>query len=168
MTPEAVLIQKPAIDFATLLTLSQQALGRSVATAADASGRQLSDVERFLSYLAAIGDENAPAGFANLGHCQVSMFVAVGDGDVIDVLSASQGMPFVGGESVRPGVSVLILSGTLGQWRDAVKAGLEWPGGVRICFAKILAQFERNGIYLWREFTKRPTADGFFKLEDKR
>ena len=37
MTPNALLIQTPAIDFGTFLSLSQQALGYSPAEAVDAS-----------------------------------------------------------------------------------------------------------------------------------
>ena len=59
MTPDAVLIQEPRIDFTTFLGLSHKMLGYSPAAAADASRRELTDAERFLSCLAALKDPDA-------------------------------------------------------------------------------------------------------------
>ena len=61
MQPDAVLIQEPAVDFTTFLGLSHQMLGYSPARAADACPSELTDVERFLSCLAAMRDPDAPA-----------------------------------------------------------------------------------------------------------
>ena len=54
MMPDCVLIQVPSVDFRTFIGLTHKVMGRSPAAAADASHRELSDAERFLSCLAAL------------------------------------------------------------------------------------------------------------------
>ena len=51
MNPDAVLVQVPSVDFRTLIGLTHKVMGRSPAAAADASRRELSDAEKFLTAL---------------------------------------------------------------------------------------------------------------------
>lgn len=171
MTPEVVLIQQPAIDFATFLGLSHEALGYSPARACDASHRQLSDAERFLSCLAAVRDSKAPAGLSPslLRHVSFSVLVAADERDLVDILQAAAGMPFVTTSTIRPRVQLAVVTGTLAQWRDAVVSGTAAEGAVRACYCKALLVFERAGLsHVWHDFHKRTTPDKLFLLEDKR
>ena len=111
MQPDAVLIQEPAVDFTTFLGLSHQMLGYSPARAADASPRELTDAERFLSCLAALRDPEAPAGLtANLlAHVSFSVLVAADERDLLDILEGI--CPFCGARR------------RLGRERDAGSGG---------------------------------------------
>ena len=104
MKPDAVLINKPSIDFTTFLGLSYEALGYSLAAKADASPRDLSDAERFLSCLAAIRDPKAPVGLfpSLLAHVSFSIFVAADERDMLDILQCVCRMPFVVAEHASP------------------------------------------------------------------
>jgi hypothetical protein len=172
MTPTAVLIQQPAIDFTTLIAATHQALGYSIASAADASRRHLSDAERFLSCLAAMQDSRATAGLRPnlLAHVTFSVLVAADERDLLDMLEACSGMPFVVADTLVRGVQVAVVTGSLSQWRDAVKSGCtaNAQASVRAGFNKVMAIFEQAGLNVWTDFNKRPLADRTLLLEDKR
>ncbi|REJ65611.1 MAG: hypothetical protein DWQ31_16865 [Planctomycetota bacterium] len=173
MTPDAVLIQQPAIDFTTFLGLSHQMLGYSPGRAADSTRREFSDAERFLSCLAALRDEHAPAGITPnlLAHVSFSVFIAADERDLLDVLEAASGMSFVTAETLARGVHAAVITGTLNQWRDAVKTGtsVAREHAVRACYCKVMVLFERAGLaQVWADFTKKSTTDHLFYLEDKR
>jgi hypothetical protein len=172
MKPNAVLINKPCIDFKTFLGLSYEATGRRLASKADASTRDLSDAERFISCLAAIRDPKAAAVFVPslLTHVSFSLFLAADEGDMIDILQASAGMPFVMAETIANNVKIAVITGTLAQWRDAVTSG-STPSvlmPVRQCFNKIYALFEAAGLDVWTGFRAKSAPDQTFYLEDKR
>lgn len=173
MQPEVVLIQRPAIDFATFLGLSHKATGVNLASAADASARKIQDPERFLSCLARMGGEKASALVPNvLAHVSFSAFIAADEYDLLDILACTSGMPFAIAETVARGVLIAVLTGTINQWRDAVKSGTAPSSrpGQRACFSKVLSLFEREGLaHVWNDFSKREAPDriGFY-LEDKR
>jgi hypothetical protein len=80
-------------------------------------------------------------------------------------------MPFVITDTLARGVMAAIVTGTLAQWRDAVKAGTTANAehNIRECFNQILAVFDKLGLKsVWNDFTARPVKDGTFLLEDKR
>lgn len=174
MPVEAWLINEPAIDFTVFLGVCHKGLGYSPASAADASHKKFSHTEKFLSCLAALRDERAPAGItANLlSHASFSVLLITEERDLVNILEAASGMPFVQAESIHRGVSIAVVTGTLAEWRDAVKSGLT-PAvdpAVRAAFSKILVLFEKHGLAtVWNDYTKRPAPDrsGFY-LEDKR
>lgn len=173
MIADAVLIQRPAIDFGTFLSLGTKALGYSPASAADASRRPLGDAERFLSCLAAMRDQKAPATLAPhlLGHVYFSVLIAAEEQDLLDILQVASGMSFVTTDTVVRHIHLALISGTLNQWRDAVKGGTtaDVTLNVRGCFGKIMGLFEREGLSgVWNDFTKKPLDDRTFLLEDKR
>jgi hypothetical protein len=171
MTPNVVLIQQPSIDFSTFLGLSHQALGRSPARAVDASNRKHSDTERFLSCLASLRDSKATIGLTPnlLTHVSFSVFIAADERDLLGLLEAAAGMPFVQAETNQQYVNIAVVTGTLAQWRDAVKSGSS-PNvepNVRICFNRILGLFEQAGLNVWTDMVKKPLGPTFL-LEDKR
>ncbi|MGA2254597.1 MAG: hypothetical protein ABSG53_08050 [Thermoguttaceae bacterium] len=67
-------------------------------------------------------------------------------------------------------IQIAVITGTLAQWRDAVKSDSE-PAAelpVRQCFNRICTFFKAAGLNVWTDF--RPTAapDQTFYLEYKR
>ena len=125
MNPEVLLITTPAVNFRAFLGACLQVLGYSPARSADASPRELSEPEKFLSCLAALRDQKAPAGLAPnlLSHVSFSVFVVADERDMLDILERCAGMPFVTAETTVRGVTAAVVTGTLAQWRDAVAAG---------------------------------------------
>jgi hypothetical protein len=173
MIPNAVLIQTPTVDFGTFLGLCQQALGYSPSATVDASPLERSDAERFLTCLAALRDRNASVGLAPhlLAHVSFSILAAADDRDMLDILQAAAGMPFVDTDTLMRGVQLAVITGTLAQWRDAVKSGASKEGAfnVRAFFNRVMTLFESAGLGgIWKEFENRPLNDRTFYLEDKR
>ncbi|MEN6458231.1 MAG: hypothetical protein ABFC63_04820 [Thermoguttaceae bacterium] len=172
MPVEAVLIIGPAIDFATLLSLTHEALGYNIAGAADASPRKLSDTEKFLICLAALKDESTELTLNLLSHVSFSVLVIADERDLLDILERTSGISFVRAATTVPNVNVAVLSGTLSQWRNAVAAGTNEDASVttRACYSKILLLFDRAGLTsVWDDFERRTAPDrSGFLLEDKR
>ena len=172
MPVEAVLITGPAIDFTTLLSLTHHALGYNIASVADASHRKMVDAEKFLSCLAAFKEELAEITPNLLSHVSFSVLVIASERDLLDILERTSGMSFVRAETTAPDVNLAVLTGTLGQWRDAVSSGTNeaTPPIVRACYSKILLLFDRAGLTLvWNDFERHTAADhSGFLLEDKR
>src|SRR3989304_5627503 len=99
MFVETVLIIAPAIDCATLLSLAHETLGYSLAAAADASPRKLSDAETFLVCLAALKDESAEIISNVLSHVSFGVLVIAEERDLLDILEKTSGMAFVRAET---------------------------------------------------------------------
>lgn len=169
MPVDALLINQPSIDFHTLIGVTHEALGRSIAAKSDACGRRLSDAERYVSCLAALRDPEAlPALRPNLlTHVSFSVLVVTESRDVKDILEAASTLPFVRSRTKVKGVEVLILHGTLAQWRDAVISGTHYEHA-RACYCKIASLFEGVGLPIWIDCTRKPVQGGLFLLEDKR
>ena len=169
---DAVLIQRPAIDFPTFLGLSHKMFGHSPAAAADRNRRQLHDAERFLSCLASLQDPNALVGLSPhlLAHVSFSVLLATNERDLLDVLGYCSGMPFVAADTVARGFQAAVITGTLAQWRDAVISGCQADveGSVRALFNKILSIFEAANLNVWTDCTRKPSKDNTLLLEDKR
>lgn len=171
MIPECVLIQQPNVDFGAFLGISRDALGYSPAAASDASAKQQSDAERFLSCLAAMQDEKARAGLlpSLLSHVSFSALIIADERDALGIFQASGGMPFVVTETVRRGLLLAVMTGTLAQWRDAVKTGSHpsQEQNIRACYSKLLLLFEQSGLNVWQDFVRKTTPDRLLYLEHK-
>jgi len=173
MSPDAVLVQVPSVDFRTFIGLTHKVMGRSPAAAADASRRELSDAEKFLSCLAALRDANAGVGLPPhlLSHVSFSAFIGADDRDLLDILQCCAGMPFVTANTTIQGVQIAVITGTLAQWRDAVASGCgrSIETSVRHCFNKLYGLFVAAGLNVWGDFQTRQAQDQtFLLLEDKR
>ena len=172
MNADAILITTPAVDFTMLIGLSEQMLGYSPARAADASRRPLSDTERFLSCLAAFKDAKAPVGLSPylLSHVLFSVLIAADERDLLDILGYCSGMSFVTTDTITRGVQAAIVSGTLGQWRDAVLSGCgpAVEGGVRALFNRIQMRFDGARLNVWSDCIRPPSNDKTFLLEGPR
>lgn len=171
MVPVSVLITQPAVDFKTLLVVSHQALGYSIAAASDGSRRDQHPAEKFLSCLAALRDQHAPAGLTPnlLTHVSFSVLIIADEFDTLDILECAAGMPFVTTETQSRGVQLTLASGTLAQWRDAVVTGTRKSGAVQSLYCQIMSHFEAVNLNPWSDFNKKWATDGgLFLLENKR
>lgn len=172
MRVDAVLIQQPNVHFGTFLSLTREAMGYSVAAKSDASGRKLSDAERFISCLEALRDPDAvPALWPHLlNHVSFSVAIVADDRDIIEILQVASGMPFVRAETRVRGVDLVIITGTLSEWRDAGMAGTLEQGTVQAAYCKIVSLFEQAGLNVWKAFSRKPDPNnkGLFMIEDKR
>jgi hypothetical protein len=172
--PEALLVTTPAVNFRDFLVASQKLLGHSPASAADASRRELSEPEKFLSCLAAFRDQNARVGPAPnptfLSHLSFGVFVVAEERDMREVLECCSGMSFVIADTLGTRVLAAIITGTLAQWRDAVVAGLvrEAEASVRVGFHRIHNLFYNMNLNVWSDHDIREAADGTFFMEPRR
>jgi hypothetical protein len=160
MPVEAVLITGPAIDFTTLLSLTHDAFGHNIASAADSSHRKMVDAEKFLTCLAAFKEEDGEVTPSLLSHVSFSVLVIADERDLLDILERTSGMSFVRAETTAPNVNLAVITGTLAQWRDAVVSGTDeaTPPTVRTCYSKILLLFDRAGLS-WSNFERRTAPD---------
>ncbi len=172
MKPSVAVISEPVIDFTTLIGVAQQALGYSPGAKADQVRRDMPDAERLISCLSAFHDQAAPAGLTPnlLSHVSFSVLVVADERDIIDILEAASGMAIVTADTVSRGVMIAVLSGTLAQWRDAVKTGSHPAAqyNVRSSFCDIMRQFEERGLSVWKDHVVKPLPDQTFYLEHKR
>jgi hypothetical protein len=173
MQADCVLVTQPSVDFRTFLGLANKVLGRSPAAQADASRRNLSDSEKFLSCLASLRDSHASIGFSPhlLSHVSFSMMIGADDRDMLDILQCCAGMAFVVSDTLARGVQIAVVSGTLGQWQAAVISGCAKcvEPTVRALFNKIYGCFTDAGLNVWPGFTTKSTNDQtFLLLEDHR
>lgn len=173
MNPEALLINRPAIDFRTFLGIGRKVMGYSLGEASNSAHREVPDAERFLSCLAALRDQKAPVSLPPklLTHVSFSVLLVADDRDMPDILECCAGMPFTLADTLARGVQIAVVSGALGQWRDAVASGMT-PGeeaSVRHCFNKIRKLFRAEGLDVWTDFNLREAPDHVtYYLEDKR
>ena len=173
MKPEILIIQRPDLDSAVFLSIALKILGRSLASAVDASPKQLSDADRFLSYLSAMRNSEAGVDLNPelLTHVTYSVLIVADEMDVLDMAECAGGIPFVTSATVARGVLLVVMTGNLAQWQLAIVAGTtpEMPTEVRYAFDEIHARFQSEGINLWANFRRRPAADQVtYLLEDKR
>ena len=171
MNPEVLLVTTPAVNFRAFLGACLHVLGYTPARAADASPRDLSEAEKFLSCLAAIRDQQAPAALAPnlLAHVSFSIFLVADERDLLDILERCAGMPFVTAETLARGVLATVITGTLAQWRDAVAAGSsrEVEPSARAGFNKVYGLFCGVGLNVWGDYRAREAPDCTLLLEYK-
>ena len=172
--PEAHLVTTPAVNFYGFLSASVKALGYSPASAADATGRQLSDPEKFLSCLTALRDREArvePTPNPKfLPHVSFGVFVVAEEQDMRDMLECCSGMSFVTADTLETRVLAAVITGTLAQWRDAVVTGLvrEAAPSVRVGFRKIYNLFFGMNLNVWSDNDTREAGDGTFFMQPTR
>ena len=172
MLSHAVLVQQPSIDFTQFLGVSHEMFDHAISAKSDASHKQLTDTERFLSCLAAMQDEGAPVSLPPnlLTHVSFSVLIAINDREMLDVLTCCSKMPFVVADTVVRGVQAAVITGSLSQWRRAVLAGCrpEALTPVRELFNKILSIFEAACLDVWMDCRKRAGPNNTLLLEDLR
>jgi len=127
-------------DFSQLLAIAQQALGYSLAAAIDASPVQRTELERFVSCLAAMHDE--PPGLKLLSHATVSVLVAAEEGEMLSLLEQCE-LPFVVADTTKRGIQLAVITGTLEQWKAAIDRG-----------AELRSLFLENNLNLWYDYLR--------------
>ena len=172
MLPAVIIVQRPDVDMSTFIGVSNKVLGRSPAAAVDACSRKMSVAERFLSCLAAFRHPGAKAGLQPhlLPHVSYSIFLTADERDVLDIVECMSTMSAIFADTLLRGTTAAVFTGTLNQWRDAVKAGSnpETEFNVRHCFNQIYGLFVAEGLNIWSDFHQRAGPEHTFYLEDKR
>jgi hypothetical protein len=171
MQPEVMFIALPAVNLQGFPATCATVLGYKPLAAAKASPRELSQVETFLSCLAAVSDRDAPAGFAPhvLPHLSVSVFLIAEDQDVRAVPAFCPGMALILADTTACNVTAAVLTGNLAQWREAIAAGMapNVPTSVRGLFNKLYTLFRRANFEVWRDYCSRRANDDTLLLEHK-
>jgi len=95
-----------------------------------------------------------------------SLLVIADDCEMLDILSICS-MPFVIQETSQRGVQLAVISGTLQQWRDAVKAGSarEYTRDVRAFFNHLMSLFDAS---VWQDFDRQQLPDKTLYLTYKK
>lgn len=165
MIPSALLITKPIVDFDTFLAASQQALGRSLSREIDASLIKRSDVEKFIGCLAALRGVS----IGLLEHVSFSVLIAANDRDMLDILQIAS-MPFVVADTLSRGIQLAVVTGSLAQWKVAVKIGSnkKVEFNVRAFFNRVMSIFQAAGVDVWKDCEVHQLPDKTLLLEDKR
>jgi len=172
MVCNAVLISQPNINFDQFLASANTVLGRNPAAAVDQlKGRSVA--EKFTSCLGALIDAEFPAGLHDefLNHLTYSAFCVCPIWDLMTVLSAASGMPFVVGETKDRNHAAFVLTGTLHQWHGSIQNGTELrqPDGCRELYCRLMERFESVGLgKLWADREKKWDAQHLFYLTHDR
>lgn len=106
-----------------------------------------------------------------LSHASYSVLLVADEDDILDILECAAGMSFVTTETLVRGVLMVVISGTLAQWKNAVLAGASSDTAVtvRAAFNGIQGHFKDEGIDLWSDYKSRQAPDQItYLLEDKR
>lgn len=152
MTPGVALIIKPELDLNLLLPLARKLLGYSLAKEADGLTVPLSVLAHQLACVAAFKDEKAPATVHHarpyLGLLAVGFIVATDERDMVLILEAARGMECVVTETIQRGVQAAIISGTLANFRRAIKLACQTsaPTPVRQVFNAMYKQLAEQGL----------------------
>ena len=171
--PEVLLVTSPSCNFGDFLNVCQTVLGYAPSRAVDASRRDLSDPEKFMSCLAAFRDKEARVGYATnpnfLSHVSFSVLVVARERDLLDMLERCAGMPFVTAETLDRSVLAAVITGTLAQWRDAVVAGSvpEVELSVRVGFNKLYRLFHGAKLNVWSNYRIHEAPDKTILIEQK-
>jgi hypothetical protein len=161
----AVLISEPSIDFATLLGLTHEALGQNIAEAADDSHRKLCPSEKYLTCLATMADVSSVITPRLLSHVSFGFLIVVDSHEVVSILNVAVGMPFVSVATLMNGCDLIVLTGTLAQWRDAIASGTSKASQsiVRACYSRILHIFDQMGLSaVWKDFDRSSDRTGYY------
>ena len=161
-------IAQPSVAFPVLLQACDEVLGHKVTHAIDNTEKNLSDAERFLSILAAMRDANAPAGLPPnlLTHVSFSVLTVADGCDMMDILESCSGMAFTHAETKLRNVLVVVITGTVQQWRDAIVTGTNHSQAtVRAGFNQMHDLFVQAGLVsVWNDYEQKPQDDGTYLL----
>ena len=172
MQIDAFLITRPAIDFHTFLDVGQKVMGYSLAVASDASSREVADAEQLLR-LSGCDPSTKGDPWNRLPDCSPTSRSRLCSSRM--TRHARYSGVLRGCRLQRPkrshGNQVAVVSGTMTQWRDAVKAGsfLGEEVSVRQGFDRIRELFCHEGLDVWTDSNVREAPDRItYYLEDNR
>lgn len=153
MNPGVALVLLTKMDLANFLPLSREMLGYSPAKAADGVPVALQELPHQLACVAAFKDEQAPPVVRTVAP-QFDLFhagflIAADERDMIEILEIAS-LPFTYTETTARGVDATIVSGSLSQWRDAVKLAChpktKLSRGSRAAFSMIYKLLCKEGL----------------------
>lgn len=172
MNCDAVLIQTPTVDNRIFLGYTKKMLGYALASAADQKKPILKEGAHHLACVAAFKNQSAPATVVEsipyLDMLHYGFLLIADERDMQNILEATHGMPFVVVETMMRGMQAALATGSLRQWRTAVKLGCQanTSPAVRECFDKVYVAFEKIGLKaFFGQLTKRQLSDHTFLLE---
>ncbi len=176
MNPGVLLAISTSMDLVHFLPAARKVLGYSPAKAADSVAVPLQDTAHQLACLAAFKDEHASTSLRASPYClklfQMGFFIVADERDMLEILEVVA-MPFVITESLARGVDAAIISGSLAQWRDAVKMAChprtQLARGARHAFNSIYKLLCDQGLKeMFNGLKVLEQSDHTFLLEDKR
>lgn len=176
MNPGVGLILLTKMDLSQSLPVMRELLGYSPAKAADSVTIPLSEIVHQLACIAAFKDEQASssirvaASHFNLFHA--GFLIAADERDMVEILEVAA-MPFTCTETMARGIDAAVISGSLAQWRDAVKLAChpktQISRGARYAFNfvyKILCKQGLKDMFNGLQVTEQ--QDQTFLLEERR
>ena len=83
---------------------------------------------------------------------------------MIDILSYASGMPFVFSTTLVKGASIIVLTGTLAQWKIAIADGLTAESKVRGCYTTLYGLFIDENLNLWVDYKVSAGKDQYLLL----
>jgi hypothetical protein len=124
MKPGVALILLTEMNLDAFLPLSREMLGYSPAKAADGVTVPLRETAHQLACLAAFKDGHAAptvrAAIPYLDLFHAGFLIAADERDIVEILEVA-GLPFTHVSTRTRGIDAVIISGSLAQWRVAVK-----------------------------------------------
>jgi len=175
MSAGAALIMLSNLDLNTLLPLSREMLGYSLAKAADGLTAPLSQSAHQLACISAFKDSKAPptvkAAIPYLELYHAGFLIAADERDLVDILEISA-MPFVAVDTIQRGIQAAVVSGSLDDWIRAVKLACRPQASsrdVRYVYNLIYNQLCNIGLKdIFGNLRSTDLRDKTFLLEDKR
>lgn len=155
MNSAATIISRTELDTSTFLTLANQIVGREINRETDSAKNLASPEARFVSLLTAILNPDAKPSLreSHSDHCSIGV-LAVSLADCTEeVTTCLSGMALLVAPTVSRQHTLFVASGTLPQWRLAVRIGLDSLRSpcCREVFNTIRQSFVGKGINLWTE-----------------
>lgn len=169
MKSQVLIIQKPSIDFNAFLTVASQVLGYNPAAASDKSSKKMTDSERLILCLQALKNPDALK-FRDyfLKHINLSVMVLALEADLLEVMEICATMPLVSTTTLRRDVGLVILTGTVKQWREAVAIGCSKDVSLTIgvLFTDIYQVLVKDGYgFVWNSYSVKNHNHGQLLLE---
>ncbi len=154
MDPGVALILLTKLDSGTFLPLSRKVLGYSPASAADSVTSPLKELAHSVACIASFKDKDASPHLSpaspHFSLFHAGFLIAADERDMVEILELA-GMPYTRTETLSRGIEAAVISGSLTQWRDAVKlsclpAGSSSTRGVRHAFNSVYTILINNGM----------------------
>lgn len=169
MQNQIVILSKPDIDFDSFLSIASKVLGYNPASHADTSSKRMTDSERMLWCLQSLKNPNDSKILTPLlKHFSTSVMVLALEHDLLEVFEICSEMPFVCTETLRRGVFLGIITGTLMQWRDSIAVGCSKERSLTIhtLFTDMYQQFVASGFqFAWGDYSVTTHNKGQILLE---
>lgn len=154
MEPGVALVLLTKLDSGAFLPLSREILGYSPASAADSLGIPLKELPHSVACIASFKDKDIDPHLKSVSPYfslfNVGFLIAADERDMTEILELT-GMAYIRTETLSRGIEAAVISGSLIQWRDAVKLACSLAGprpshGVRHAFNSVYNILLNNGM----------------------